>query len=111
MTDESQWSTPHIIHIQFLPVPKGFFANFTNPRLIQEMPQGNFFLSVKISVHWQPLESASDITGYHVYIGYQELRPYDTLSSASTAERQGGPVTLVREQVVGADGGGVEWCI
>ena len=100
MTDESPWSTPHIIEIKFLPAPDSLMANLKYPRLIQQPSQSNFFLSVEISVHWEPLESASDVTGYQVYIGYRKLRSYDMFPSASAMEIQGAPVDMVREQVV-----------
>ena len=100
MTDESPWSTPHIIEIQFLPAPDNLRANLKYPQLIQQPSQSSIFLSVEISVHWEPLKSASDVTGYQGYIGYQELRSHDMFPSASAMEIQGAPVDMVREQVV-----------
>ena len=75
-------------------------ANFTNPRLIQQSAN-SFFLSVEISVVWIPPHSTDDVTGYQVYMGYLELRPYDTVSSGPAVQGRCGRGATVREQVVG----------
>ena len=75
-------------------------ANFTNPRLIEQPSQDSFTLSVDISVQWEPADPADDVTGYEVYMGYEELRTYDMFPSDSAMERRCAPGTVVREQVV-----------
>ena len=95
LTEESEWSAPEIINIKSLPAPHGFLANFTHPHLIQQMD--TFSLSVEIFVCWEPPEFAGDITGYEMYLGYEELRPYDMYSSASAVETRSAPVTIVSE--------------
>ena len=95
----SNWSEPQPVHIFVLSsvITAGFFANFTNPRLIQE---NTLTLSVEISVHWEHPESADDITGYEVYTGYEKLQPYDMYPSASAIERRSFPDIRVSIQVV-----------
>ena len=80
--------------------PTGLMTNFTNPRLIQQPSQDSFTLSVNISVQWELSNPADDVTGYEVYMGYEELRPYDMFPSDSAVERRCAPGTVVREQVV-----------
>jgi len=101
VTAESYWSEDYIIiSLNSLPAPTGLMANFTNPRLIQQPSQDSFTLSVDISVQWEPADPADDVTGYEVYMGYEELRPYDMFPSDSAMERRCAPGTVVREQVV-----------
>ena len=95
LTKESEWSAPEIINIKSLPVPCDFLANFTYPHLIQKMD--TFSLSIEIFVHWEPPKFAGDITGYEMYIGYVELRPYDMYPSGSAVETRSAPVTTVSE--------------
>ena len=101
MTAESDWSENDItINIKLLAALDGLMANFASPRLIQDLFEDTFSLSLEISVQWEAFNPADDVTGYEVYMDYEELRPYDMLPSDSAMDRRCAPGTVVREQVV-----------
>ena len=75
VTDESQWSTPHIIHIQLLPAPELATADLVSTSLEVQDPE--HVITATVSVTWESPPNHKELNIPEAWVGSRSLREFE----------------------------------